>query len=157
MEQKIERLACNEKTIEMQTYMVICQAHPEWRAQEIEKHVNEPIYRETAMRLLLANDLSKRLEVECPSYDRDQCIRRAFRIMQDIQPELFQNINEWLDGKKLSDIKIHGVSLNDVINQYEDVKIHFLKGLDFMIAWKNTGYANSDYHKRYFAHSISLP
>jgi hypothetical protein len=63
------------------------------------------------------------------------------------------NIQEWIDGTEISDIKIYDVSIHDIMVQFGERRpIHFLEAAKCMIAWKNTGYKEKDYCEMYFSH-----
>ena len=43
------------------------------------------------------------------------------RLYSNIFPEVEQNVLEWLENKPLTDIKIKGVSINDIMNTWENM------------------------------------
>lgn len=96
-------------------------------------------------------DLEDRLMEE---YDgtRDvfECKKEAVYLMENSPEELIQNIEEWLDEKPISDIKVHGVSINDLMKNYSRCA-HFLTALNCFIEWKKTGYEDPEFSYWYFA------
>jgi hypothetical protein len=78
------------------------------------------------------------------------CKEEALYLMENIPEELIVNVEEWLDEKSLSDIKIHGVSVNDVFEMCKGRFIHFLSILKCFIEWKKTGYEDPDFCFWYF-------
>ena len=43
------------------------------------------------------------------------------RLYNNIFPEVEQNVLEWLENKPLTDIKIKGVSINDIMNTWKNM------------------------------------
>lgn len=79
-----------------------------------------------------------------------QCAEEALYIMDNIPEELIPNVEEWLDNKPLSDINVHGMSINYLINTYP-LCFHIYAALNCFIKWKETGYKNKNFCKNYFS------
>lgn len=118
--------------------------HPEWPSdKKIEYSLSEEGMRH-AWFIRMVLDIQVRYHNDVGKYkDWDYCYRRAYDIMKEVPEELIPNINEWIEYKPLSDIKINGVSVNDIINQFgKKQPIYFLEALDCMIYWKQTNYSD---------------
>jgi hypothetical protein len=134
---------------------LVSMEHPDWSDEKKvsvgrSKEALEQIYM-----IKMASDFKSKLRDEYRGKRSDEeCAQEAKRILKDIQPELIQNINEWIDGTEISDIKIHGVSIPDIMNRFgnERQKIHFIHAVKCMIDWKETGYADPNYYRHYFSH-----
>lgn len=148
---KIERKAYDPEMIALRARTIIYVERPELRGKEITKAQNSPEYKERAYRWCLAFDLAKKIQQECLSYDWEQCEMHATRIIENIHPELFLNINEWIDGEPISAIPIHGVTIKEILDKHKEKNVHFLQVLDYMIAWKRINHIDRDFHEMYFA------
>ena len=88
-------------------------------------------------------DLSDRLFEEYNGHRTAiQCHDQALELMAEIPQELQQNVSEWLDDKPLSDIKVNGVSINDVFAMFKDASrpLHFIQILESFAVWKKCNY-----------------
>lgn len=131
------------------------EAHPEWikAKQEAvgrsEEKIQDLIYRKTI------GDMVDRMVEEDGGKEYSDiyynlCV--AKRIMENIQPELVQNINEWIENRPLSDIKIHGVSVYEVMNQFAPHRyIPFIRAVECMMYWKEVDYRNKTFCRDFFA------
>ena len=80
------------------------------------------------------------------------CHNDAVYIMCNVPEEIIQNIEEWLDGKPLTDIKVHGVSVNDIIRKRfnNSAFIPMDKIFKAMAYWKETDFYDPNFCYRYF-------
>lgn len=109
----------------------------------------EEIKKEAVKRLNLM-DLEDRLhEMYRGLRNSNMCRKEAVYIIDNIPDELMVNLEEWLDNKPLSDIKIHGFSINDILKDFPYV--NFTQALTCMIDWKAQGFLDSNFIIRYFA------
>ena len=65
--------------------------------------------------------------------------------------ELIPNLEEWLDGKPLSDIRLGGKSVNDIVHMYEWVEIDVPRAILCLGMWKERNYSPPDFCEWYFA------
>lgn len=69
------------------------------------------------------------------------CSNEAKNLVEGVPTELLINIDEWIHNLPLSNIKVHGISVNDVFDRYGRARpIHFIKILHCMCRWKETDY-----------------
>ena len=124
--------------------------HPDW-SYEKRKEVGstpERLTEITEKRMIV--DLQGRLMEDDYDDNSSYHFKVAKWIIENVQPELMQNINEWIEHKPISDIKIHNVSINDIMTQFENYKISFVQALSCLIYWQKTNYHNPDFCRDYF-------
>lgn len=94
-------------------------------------------------------------ELEGDYATNGQCLTMAIKIMRYLPTELIPNIDEWIEGRDLSDIKVNGWSVADVMTQFGDKKIiPFLSAVECLGRWKVTGYKDKDFCRDYYAYDI---
>ena len=71
----------------------------------------------------------------------------AERIVNNMPQELWPNIDEWIDDKPISDIKVHGVSIPDIMYHLSRGSVDFLSAMTRMIAWQDSGFPDKAYFK----------
>lgn len=129
--------------------------HPEWiksRQEAVgrsEEKIQNLIYRKTI------GDMVDRMVEEDGGVGRSDihynlCV--AKRIMENIQPELVQNINEWIENRPLSNIEINGITVESVMNQFSPRRrISFVDAIECLINWKEIGYRNKTFCRDFFS------
>lgn len=129
--------------------------HPDWPYEKRKQIGSSEEKIQELIHARMIVDLQGRLLDDAPD-DKDVqfYFNVAKRIMDNIQPELVQNINEWIDGEELTDIKIHGVSIKDIMTQFPDHPIHFVRAVECLIDWKKSGYQNKHFCRNYFWRNV---
>ena len=74
----------------------------------------------------------------------------AARILNTMPSELLPNIEEWIDDQPISDIKVNGVSVPDIMHQFQERNILFLEAMQCMCDWKNYNFQCTDFCRLYF-------
>jgi hypothetical protein len=74
----------------------------------------------------------------------------ATRIINNMPQELWPNIEEWIDDRRISDIKVHGVSIPDIMHQFPEQDILFLNAMECMCDWKNYEFKGNEFCRYYF-------
>lgn len=138
------------KTISM---MDIDFEHPDWTPEQKAAELENPDRIAKTTHNLTIVDLRDRLfEEHGGTYSMKECASEARYLMDGVPSELIVNINEWLDGTPLSDVKIHGVYINDVFEMFvKNRPIHFIQIVRCMVKWKESDYFNDDFCWHYFA------
>lgn len=144
----MESLIYNRRKLEIMSHAEVAHEHPEWmeaRQKEIaysDKYVNDLIKR------LIIRDFAAKLITD----DGGQCVDDVFYknlskwIVTNVQPELIQNINEYIDSKDLSPIEIHGVTIVDLMKINNPRKcINFIDAISALIYWKESNYHGKDF------------
>ena len=141
----MERIIYNRKKIELLSKAEVAREHPEWteaKQKEVaysDKHVNDLIKR------LTIRDLAHKMlkdDNECVCDETLRIYRQKSQwIIDNIQPELINNINEYIDGNEISPIKIHNISAIDIMTKHNHGQsIHFIRAIQCMIYWKENNY-----------------
>lgn len=142
---QIERKAYNEKIIKNISRMEIDFERPDWTQEQKDIELNNPYRRAKTVRNLTTLDLGNRLfEKHGGTYTARECAAEAKYLMENMLQELIVNVNEWLDNKPLSDIKVHGTSINDVFKMFVNRPMHFIRILHYMCKWKEIDYFDED-------------
>lgn len=112
----------------------------------------EDIKKEATYQITLA-DLTDRLVERYDGFESfESCYRKARSLLKKMPEELLPNLNEWLDNKPLSDIKVHGISVNDILEKFKNRNdIDFIEVLQYFADWKTEGFADSFSYNMYFA------
>lgn len=76
----------------------------------------------------------------------------AARILNNMPPELLPNVEEWIDDQPISDIKVNGVSIPDIMHQFPEHDILFLEAMDCMCDWKSCDFQGKEFCKFYNNH-----
>lgn len=106
----------------------------EWYVQKSKEEVPNFMFN-----LFKTNVLYRMLQ---EGYGRWYAVPFVDKIFKYLPEELYVNLEEYIDEKPISDIKLHGVSLKDIINQYgeDGRKEPFIDACEAMIAYIKTGY-----------------
>ena len=143
----------DEKLMKLLSVMAISEQHPDWsdeekiRVGELDENVQKII------RNQITKDFAKKMMDTTNNYATYfQYLEDAIQLMNEIPEELIPNVNEWIEDKPLSDIKVHGVSINDINEHYKSrCTIEFQLILRCMACWKKTNYADKNYCFYFFA------
>ena len=127
--------------------------HPNWSLKQKNAELNSIKRKEMTVRKLTIIDLKERLFKEYDgTHTMLECANEAKYLMDNMPPELIVNVNEYLDQQPLTDIKIHGVSINDVFAMFSKSRpMHFIRILHCMTEWRLLDYFNEDFCWNYFA------
>lgn len=72
----------------------------------------------------------------------------AMDILNNIPQELLTNVEEWLEGRELSTIQIHDVSIPYLMKEFN---VPFCSALKCIARWKESGFAGKEFCYNYFA------
>lgn len=113
--------------------------------EDFTKLCEEPWIKERAIRTANEMDLADRLMEEglCRPYSAAK--KMAAFMMGQFDEDLMPNLEEWLDNKPLSDIRLGGKSVNDIINMYEGVRIDIPRAILCLSKWKKLNYWPHDF------------
>ena len=148
----MERKTYNQEIIDRVAKYEANMANPTLTGEEVAEMAKEKHWQDIAKHKARIYDLIQKLdEVEGKFIDHTQCVWWANRLMRNIPPELEQNIDEWIDDKPLTDIKVHGWSIADIINHYGKKRIvTFLEAVKCMGDWHASGYQDDEFCVWYF-------
>lgn len=145
------RLLRSEGAIERIAKRLVRMKHPELTSQEISELAKRKEFVDEAVYQIKVADLQDRLFEE---YGETQpswvCRDQAIEWMTKLPEELLLNVEEWLDNKPLSDIKVHGISINDIFSKYKSPNLTMTRVMSFFILWKETGFKNENAHVMFF-------
>lgn len=149
----MERKTYNQAIIDRVAKYEANMANPTITSAEAAVLAKEEHWQNVAKHQMRTLDLIAKLEeLEGDFMDHTQCVWMANDIMRVIPPELEQNMDEWLDDKPLTPIKLHGKSVEDVMTQFgEKRRITFLRAIKCIGAWRAEGYRDSDFCRWYFS------
>lgn len=120
--------------------------------------MNEEYYMQESMKLIdeyyhnkMATKISEYYQNN--GFDSHYSKVKGEHMVKNIPKELFPNIIEWIEDKPLSDIKYCGLSVNDIINNYEyyyDKKLCFPYALRIMKTYIEDGCEDKEIAKKFF-------
>lgn len=122
--------------------------------EEVEEEASQQEYIDRAIKILTEADFRQKLfhEYYKERVSYGDCILEASYLVHNMPQELWPNLNEWLDDKPLSDIKVHGLSINDVMKMFAtSLPRDFVQILKCMTAWKKYDYVDKNFCWNYFA------
>lgn len=151
----MQLMACIARNTEMQHYSGSL-PHPKDTdrlipLEYVPVEVTYNLSREDLLRVKFANKL------ESIWHDDEYAHKKANRIMDGLPKELYPNIEEYIDGKPLSDIMYNNLSVNMVIYYIPGKKIKewkkgkknsgigFLPAIETMVKYVKKGYTNPYY------------
>lgn len=141
----MERKAYDKNKVKLISMMDIDFEHPEWTQEQKDAELARPERIANTVRNLTILDLASRLyEEHGGTYTARECAAEAKYLMDNMPQELIVNVNEWLDGKPLSDIKVHGTSINDAFKMVANRPIHFIHILHCMCKWREAEYFDEE-------------
>lgn len=147
-----ERTYYDENKLRKCAFLETALLHPDWDRVKIEEVAYSKEMINILKRRALAVDLKYKLKEDDMEIMPDSYYEKQAKwIVENIPNELILNVNEYIEGKNLSRIKIHGVSVDDIMTQYPNRKIFFAQALKCIIAWKKQGYQNDSFRFDYFA------
>jgi hypothetical protein len=149
----MERKAYNKEIIHLTAICNLSKEHPTWSNEKIEKEAEKQDVIKRVVLALTELDLAHKLDEYYKGYwNWSECHETANYIMNNMEPQLIQNINEWIDEQPLSDIKIHGWSIKDIMcSPNKKRKVSFVEAMKCLIQWKENNYENKDFCILYFA------
>jgi hypothetical protein len=146
------RVIYDRETLEAISISEVTEEHPEWikaKQEEVgrsEERIQNLIYRKT-----IGDIVARMAEEDGGHTDNHYNLCAAKRIMEDIQPELLPNIHEWIENRPLTKIKIHGMTVEKIMHQFEPHRtILFIEAIECMICWKKTNYKHKDFCRLFF-------
>ena len=146
------RKAYDEERIGRLAPAFVAKQHRDWTEEQIMEAAKTKEWRDKVIFGLTIQDFANKIEeIMGGTWNYAWCYNKAERIMLGLPEDLIQNVNEYLDDKPLTDIKVHGVSLLDIMNQFgKNRPIPILAAMQCMVDWKKTGFYNKSYCKTYF-------
>ena len=152
----MERTIYNRKKLEIIALAEVASEHPEWTPAKQKEIAHSDNRLESLKKRLLIGDLTDKMIFDDKEGICQESIQayhnKAQWIVDNIQPELIQNLNEFIDGNPLSIIKIHGIAIVDIMHQYNDnPTISFVRAIQCMIHWKEHNYERN-YCYNFFTH-----
>lgn len=110
------------------------------------KNKSEDFYHKEALKMTKAAkseyinaNMGKKLQ-EC-GFGKTESGRKAKNFVSWLPEELYPNIIEWIEGKPISDIDYHGMSIKKIMEQNKGST--FIKSLYAMHAYIDSGYKKS--------------
>jgi hypothetical protein len=151
----VERKTYDEKQIKKYARILVKEKYDNFllKDEDVEEEASQQEYVGRAIEILTEADFRQKLFYEYykERVDYSDCILEAGYLVNNMPRELWPNLNEWLDDKPLSDIKVHGVSINDVSNMFRKLKPSFVQILTCMTHWKESNYIDNNFCLNYFA------
>lgn len=116
----------------------------------INKKRTEELVEQCRRKVLKINLCNKLLEV-C-GYHEGEAWYRAEQIVDRLPEELHQNIDEYIDGKELSDIYYKDLTINNIMNgdKFDLGVHHFVQSCLAMAYFVRSGYESGEVCIRYF-------
>ena len=148
-----ERIIYNRRKLENLSVAFVEMEHPEWTKEQCREEGLKEEKIEELIRYRMAADLSDKLYDEGYGdyFGLSGCRGFAKEVVEKAPKELYQNINEYIDGKELSDIKFYGISVKDIMTQFEpEYSIDFLSAVRCICYWKDTNYADQLFCRKFF-------
>ena len=147
-----DRIIYDRERLEVWSLMLAREQHPNWTYEQcLEESVKDEWMEKVIRGRIIADLTDKRIEESGEYAHHDFFYLQSKWLVENAPKELYQNINEYIDGKEISDIKIHGVSVPDIMNQFmPHKKIHFLDAMECMAYWKKNDYQNPNFCKYFF-------
>ena len=84
--------------------------------------------------------------------NQETLLMRAKNILQDLPPELNKNIQEYINGEPFSDIKIHDLSLSDVLQYWNADNWYLADAIEALNFYKNNPKFGKQYIVTKFLH-----
>lgn len=152
----MERKTYDEKQIKKYARILVKEKYDNFllKDEDVEEEASQQEYVDRAIEILTEADFRQKLFYEYykERVDYSDCILEAGYLVNNMPRELWTNLNEWLDDKPLSDIKVHGVSINDVMKMFEtSLPRDFVQILKCMTIWKKHNYVDKNFCWNYFA------
>ena len=147
-----ERIVYDRERLKVLSIQWFKNEHPDWpREKCVEEGAKEENI-DMVMRMRLAADLADKIsENEWQYATPEYFLHKAKRVVENAPRELYQNINEYIEGKELSDIKLHGWSVSDVMHQFAPhKKIDFIDAIVCISYWRARNYQNDNYCREFF-------
>lgn len=150
---KENRVIYDRRRLEAISISEVIEEHPEWiksRQETVGK--SEERIQKLIHRRMVADLAERMLENNRGGCgDRDFCVKSAQWIMENVQQELLPNINEWIENRPISTIPVHGVTVSDIMTQFQpDRSISFIEAVECMICWKQINYKNKRFCRLFF-------
>lgn len=152
-----ERIIYNRRKLENLSVAFVEMEHPEWTKEQCREEGLKEEKIEELIRYRMTADLSDKLYDEGYGnyFGLSGCRARAKRIIERAPKELYQNINEYIDGRELSDVQFNGVTVKEIMTQFEpECSIDFYSVAEFIGLWSRNDYANQDEYKSFFKGSF---
>lgn len=145
----MKRKEFNEEMYLMGIFNMIKHEYPGDR-EEVNRKRAENLAEQCRRKVLKVNLCNKLLEV-CGYHERE-ALYRAEQIVDGLPKELHKNIDEYIDGKELSDIYYKDITINNIMNgtKFNLGVHHFVQSCLAMIYFVNSGCESGEVCIRYF-------
>jgi hypothetical protein len=152
-EKMVKRKVYDEKLVMEIAILNVEREHPDWAKEHVLDVANTKEEIHKAKLGLTVLDFRDRLIQEYDGHRNVlQCHEEAAYLLHHMPAELIVNVNEYLDEQPLTDIKINGVSINDVFKMFENSRpLHFVQILRCMAYWRDGDYIDPDFCWNFFA------
>lgn len=149
----ITRDAIDQDKVKKYAMLIAAKEHPDWDHEELILAADNKTYIDQAVYVLTLSDFRQRIYADHQEkVPYEECAIEAKYLLDNMPQELIQNLNEWLDNQPLSEIKIHGTSINDVMQMFKSsLPRDFLQVLKCMTIWKKHNYVDENFCWNYFA------
>jgi hypothetical protein len=141
----------DQKKIALRAVILVYNNYPDLDDETKRQMAESEEWLDIAKKSLIADDVAEKIYKQNKGIlTARQSTIEADRIMNDVQPELLPNIEEWLDDQPISNIYIHGVSIPQIMNQFPNKEIDFLEALTCLRHWKDIDYQGKEFCRIYF-------
>lgn len=111
----------DEKKIMMRAACLVYDCYPEWPKEKKEEEATKEEWLDTARKFMVYVEfINKIVKHENGTSSYENCKRIAKNIIENMPKELWPNIEKWIDEQQISDIKVHGVSIPDIMLQFPE-------------------------------------
>ena len=102
----------------------IAKRHRDWTEEQIAQEMENEDIRKEVVLYLTGGDLSdKFMDMFGSQKTREQIKREVTVLLYNIPFDLIENVWEWIDGNPLTNVKVHNVSIVDVVGkEYSDIE-----------------------------------
>ena len=139
----------NKEHLEILSIMLVSMAHQDW-PDETKCAVGKS--KENLMqtyKYYLIKDFAAKMQEESGDDNFDYYYRCANKIVNSIPELLMKNIVEYINDEEFSDIAIHNVTVNQLLNIQRTPKIHFVEALQTIVIWKDLNYNDATFCKNF--------
>lgn len=141
----------DQKKIELRALILVCNNHPDLDDETKKQMAASEEWLDVARKSFILHDFTEKIkdhEQGLLNYTASRAV--AARIINNMPQELWPNVEEWIDDKPISDIKVHGVSIPDIMHQFQGRTILFLNAMECMCDWKSYEFKSNEFCRYYF-------
>ena len=141
----------DEKKIKLRALNLVYSNYQDWTEEEKRAAANSEEWLDTARKSLVVEDFIEKIKkVDCGMANYAYYEEMAYDIANDMPQELWPNVEEWIDDKTISNIKVHDISIPDIMHQFPGEDISFLDAIRCIAWWKKYDYPEGNFCAAFF-------